>query len=314
VRRPRATLRQLAVFETVARHLSFTRAAEELHLTQPTVSVQMRELTSAAGLPLFEQIGKKVSLTAAGLELRRTVVDVFEAWARFESAVADLQGLKRGRLALAAVTTASYFVPRLLGPFSRRYPQVDIALEIANRDAVIERLAANRDDLYIMGAPPEHLDIEKIAVLDNPLVVLAARDHPLARARRIPLAQLAGERFVAREPGSGTRMAADRHFRAHGIERVIRMALGSNEAVKQAVAGGLGISVLSLHTLTAAELRGPLRILDVTGFPIRRRWYAVHRRGKQLSVVARTFLEYLRAEAMASMALPNVMTGHQKRN
>lgn len=291
------TARQLAVFDAVARHLSFTRASGELHLSQPTVSVQIRELARAVGMPLFEQIGRKVHLTAAGEALQRTVAAMLGEWDRFEMTVADMKGLKQGRLALAAVTTASYLLPRLLGPFSRRHPDIDIALEIAGRDAIVGRIAANRDDLYIMSVPPEHLDLERETVLDNPLVLIAPRDHALAGRRRIAPARFRGERFIARERGSGTRMTADAFFRGHGVERLIRLELGSNEAVKRAVAGGLGISVLSRHTLAPDPASEGLAVLDVAGFPIRRHWYAVYPRGKQLSVVARAFLDYLRAEA-----------------
>lgn len=293
------TLRQLKVFETVARHGSFTRAAEELFLSQPTVSMQVKQLAEAVGQPLFEQVGRKMYLTHIGEELHRTCQAMFETWNRFEMAAADMKGLKKGRLRLACVTTAKYFLPRLLGPFCERYPGIDVKLEVANREAVIERLARNEDDLYIMGSPPPQFDIASHPFLENPLVAIAPRHHPLAGKRRIPLAEFASERMLLRERGSGTRTATERYFREHGIELRSRMELGSNEAIKQAVAGGLGVTVMSQHTLSLEPMQGQLSVLNVEGFPIMLAWYAVYPGNKQLSVVAQTFFEYLKVEARA---------------
>jgi DNA-binding transcriptional LysR family regulator len=289
-----STLRQLEVFEAIARLGSFTRAAEELYLTQPTVSMQIKKLTVAVGLPLFEQVGKKVFLTDAGRELHKTCREIFKHFSHFEMAVADLKGLKQGTLRLAVVTTAKYFAPRLLGPFCQRYPGIQVSLKVSNRERVLERLADNQDDLYILGQPPEELDAVAEPFLDNPLVVLAPANHPLAGKSKIPIAHLAAEPFLLREPGSGTRMAAERLFAAHGLHMKVRMELGSNEAIKQAIVGGLGVSVLSRHTLALDAPLGQLAVLDVEGFPIVRHWYVAYPRGKQLSVVAHTFLDYLR--------------------
>jgi DNA-binding transcriptional LysR family regulator len=299
------TLRQLRVFETVARRGSFTRAAEELHLAQPTVSVQVKQLTDAVGLRLFEQVGKKIFLTDAGRQLYATCRQLFEVWSQFEMTLADLKGMKQGRLRLAVVTTAKYFVPRVLGPFLRRFPGIEVALEVANRDSVVERLAANDDDLYIMGVPPQGLDVEVHPFLDNPLVVLAPSDHPLAREQRIAFSRLLDEPLVVRERGSGTRTVVERYFADRGYDLRARMELGSNEAIKQAVAAGLGITIMSLHALTLEPMHGQLVILDVEGFPIQRSWFVVYPRGKQLSVVARTFFEYLKTEGsqLAASAL-----------
>jgi DNA-binding transcriptional LysR family regulator len=296
------TLRQLKVFETVARRASFSRAAEELHLAQPTVSVQVKQLTDAVGLPLFEQVGKKIFLTDAGRQLHATCRQLFEVWSQFEMTLADLKGMKQGRLRLAVVTTAKYFVPRLLGPFLKRYPGIDVALEVANRDNVVERLIANEDDLYIMGVPPQGLDVEVHAFLDNPLVVLAPASHPLANDKRVAFSRLLDEPLIVRERGSGTRTVVERFFTDHGLELRARMELGSNEAIKQAVAGGLGITVMSLHALTLEPMHDQLAILDVEGFPIKRSWHVVFPRGKQLSVVARTFFDYLRTEGAQLVA------------
>ena len=289
-----STLRQLEVFEAIARLGSFTRAAEELFLTQPTVSMQVKKLADDVGLPLFEQVGKKIYLTDAGRELHKTSREIFKHFAHFEMAVADMKGMKQGALRLAVVTTAKYFPPRLLGPFCQRYPGIQVSLKVSNRERVLERLADNQDDLYILGQPPEELDAVAEPFLDNPLVVLAPANHPLAGKKKIPLARLAEEPFLLREPGSGTRMAAERLFADHGLAIKVRMELGSNEAIKQAIVGGLGVSVLSRHTLALDAPMGQLTILDVAGFPIERQWYVAYPAGKQLSIVARTFLDYLK--------------------
>ena len=291
------TWNQLRIFEAVARHLSFTRAAEELHVVQPTVSAQIKLLTESVGMPLFEQIGRKVHLTAAGRELQRTARELFDTWNRFEITIADLQGMKRGTLRVAVVSTAKYFVPRMLGPFCRRYPEIDVALEIANRDQVVERLAANLDDLYIMGVPPEGMDVEKQPFLENPLLVIAPRDHPLARTRAVTLKQLAGERFILREQGSGTRLRAEAVFRSYRFRPKVTMQLGNNEAIKWAVASGLGVAVMSQHALIMDGLQDRLALLDVQGFPDEGSWYVVYPAGKKLSVIAKTFFDYLREEA-----------------
>lgn len=288
------SLRQLRTFEAVARLRSFSRAAEELHVTQPTVSKQIRLLHEEVGLPLLEQIGKKVFLTEAGERLYATCADWLETWGRFEQTIADLKGIKQGRLRIAAVTTTKYFMPRILGPFCAQFPGIDIALEVVNRDRLLERLMHNQDDLYIMGVPPEGLNIEQEPFLENPLVVLAPASHPLARRKGIPLADLAREPFIVRERGSGTRLTVERVFADWNVPLNIRMELGSNEAIKQAVVGGLGIALLSLSTLGTEWNHKELAVLDVEGFPIRRSWYVVRPRDKQVSVVAGAFLEFLR--------------------
>ena len=288
------TLRQLEVFEAIARLGSFTRAAEELHLTQPTVSMQIKKLTAAVGLPLFEQIGKKIYLTDAGRALQSFARDIFERFTRFEMVTADMKGLKQGALRLAVITTAKYFIPRLLGSFCRRYPGIDVSMKVSNRERIIERLLNNEDDLYILGQPPEEIDAIAEPFLLNPLIVLAPADHPLARQKNISLQRLAEEPFLLREPGSGTRKATEQLFAQHNLKIKMRMELGSNEAIKQAVVGGLGISVLSRHTLALDVSADQVAILDVVGFPIERHWYAAYPNGKQPSVVATAFLDYLK--------------------
>jgi DNA-binding transcriptional LysR family regulator len=207
---------------------------------------------------------------------------------------ADMKGLKKGYLRIAVVTTAKYFAPRLLGPFCQKYPGVEVSLKVTNRERVLERIADNLDDLYIMGQPPDGLEIHSEPFLSNPLVPLATRDHPLTGKRRIPLKRFLEEPFILREPGSGTRIALERLLNAHALKPRIRMELGSNEAIKQAVVGGLGVSVLSKHTLTLEGHMSELSVLDVEDFPILREWHVAYAKDKRLSVIAETFLDYLR--------------------
>ncbi|HEY9816283.1 MAG TPA: LysR substrate-binding domain-containing protein [Candidatus Obscuribacterales bacterium] len=299
-----ATLHQFKVFEATARHGSFTRAAEELFLTQPTVSMQVKQLTKAIGLPLFEQVGKRLYLTEAGKALFATCKDIFTNLDQLEMTVADLKGMKQGQLRLAVITTAKYFVPRLLGPFCRMYPGIDVSLTVTNHERVIDRLSNNQDDLYVMSQLPTNLDCEAESFLDNPLVVLAPTNHPLAGQRNIPIQRLNDEPFIMRESGSGTRRAVESLFDRENVSVKVRLELGSNEAIKQAIAGGLGLSVLSHHTLTPEGSHSDLTVLDVEGFPISRQWYVVHLGGKQLSVVAATFLQYLQEEAPKLSPIP----------
>ncbi|TAG78595.1 MAG: LysR family transcriptional regulator [Betaproteobacteria bacterium] len=307
----RVTPQQLRAFEATARLLSVTRAAESLHVTQPTVSVQLRELAEAVGEPLFETVGRRIQLTQAGEAMRQAVEEWGALWQRFESRLAEIHGLVRGRLRIAAVTTAEYFVPDLLGPFAAAHPGVAIELAVENRDRVIERLQRGTDDLAVMMLPPEDLPLERVPFLDNPLVVIAASSHPLAaQSKRIALSRLARERWLLRESGSGTRMAAEQFFAAHDFAPNIAMSLGSNEAIKHAVNAGLGIAVVS-RLAVANELasvsptRGAsgqpahagLVELRVTGFPIERQWSVVWRRDQPLSAAARRFVAYLRDAA-----------------
>ncbi len=292
-----ATLRQLKVFESVARNLSYTRAAEELYLTQPTVSIQIKQLTDIVGLPLLEQIGKRIYLTDSGRELLKVCREIFEGLSRFEMLVSEMKGVKAGKLRLAVITTAKYFVPRLLGLFCQRFPGIDVSLKVTNRERVLQRMADNQDDIYVLGTPPGDMDIEVEPFLENPLVVLAPGNHPLAAEKNISLQRLADEPFLIREPGSGIRLATEQFFAERGLKLKVRMELGSNEAIKQAVVGGLGIAVLSAHTLTLDHNSEELAILDVQDFPIRRHWYLAYPKDKQLSVVALAFLEFLHTES-----------------
>jgi DNA-binding transcriptional LysR family regulator len=290
------TLHQLQVFEVAARHGSYTRAAEELFLTQPTVSMQIKHLTKSIGVPLFEQVGKKLFLTQAGKELFTTCQDIFGNISEFEMSVADMKGLKQGFLKVTVVTTAKYVIPRLLGPFCKRYPGVEISLKVTNHSGILERLAENKDDLYILSNVPDEPDVKSYPFLANPLVVLASHDHPLANEKNIPIQKLADLPFITRESGSGTRGYVQRLFDEHKITPNVKIELASNEAIKQAIAGGLGISILSRHTIALEGASGRIAVLDAEHFPIPCHWYVIHLAGKQLSVVAQAFLEYLQTE------------------
>jgi DNA-binding transcriptional LysR family regulator len=288
-----ATLRQLQVFEAIVRHGNFTRASEELFLSQPTVSMQVKKLADAMGLPLFESVGRGVKPTQAALELYEACRTIFEALANLEMKIADIKGIKRGRLRLCVVTTAKYIAPELLGEFTQMHQGIEVSLKVTNRDRVIDRMQVNEDDLYIMGqAPTDELQVDAYAFAPNPLVMMAPRNHPLVGKKRIPLSVIAEEPLILREPGSGIRDMTLRLFSKAGLRPKVRMELGSNEAIKHAIVGGLGLSILSLHTLTLEGSDGPVAVLDVEGFPIQRQWFMVHPKGKELSLVARAFLEY----------------------
>lgn len=291
----RASLVQLRSFEAVVRLGGVGRAARALHLAQPTVSTQLKELAAALGLVLFDVQGRGLVPTAVGMRLAEAVRAMGAAWQGFEEDAAALQGLRRGRLRIAAVTTTEYFLPDLLGPFARKYPGIEIELAVENRDAVVVRLERGDDELAAMMLPPAHLPLARWPFLENPLVVIAPVDHPLARRRRLKLAELTGEPLIAREAGSGTRAAAEQAFVEQGCTWRQRMALGSNEAVKHAVRAGLGLAVLSRHTLAPDPANDGLAVLPVAGFPLRRQWQLVWRQDRALSLPARTLLDDLRA-------------------
>ncbi len=290
--RSHTTFRQLEIFEAIARLGSFTRASEELYLTQPTVSMQMKKLSESVGAPLIEQVGKKIHLTPDGQHLAQVTREIFAILDHFTMSVAERRGLKQGKLSLMAITTASYFAPRLLGEFAKLYPGIDVSLRVTNKEQVLASIADKQDDLYFLGAPPVEIDVVAMPIMDNPIVVLAAPDHPLAQQQNIPLERIAQEPWLMREKGSGTRNAIERRFAEKGIALNTRLELGSNEAIKQAILAGLGISALSRHTLTLNQ-PGQFAVLDVEDFPILRHWYAVYPAGRRLSVVARAFLDYL---------------------
>ncbi|MCB1722447.1 MAG: LysR family transcriptional regulator [Chromatiaceae bacterium] len=300
------TLRQLEVFQAVARNLSYTRAAEALHLSQPAVSMQIRQLEEAAGLPLFEKLGKQIHLTEAGHEFHRCAQAVGRQLQELEEVVEALKGVQMGHLRISVATTANYFATRLLAAFARRYPGTTFSLDITNRKTLLDQLAANETDLVIMGKPPDELDLDATAFMDNPLVIIAPPSHPLASAQAIPLRRLQGESFVAREQQSGTRIAMERFFSERGIKLKTGMEMTSNSAIKHAVEAGLGLGIVSVHTLELELEAGRLVILDVEDFPIQRHWYLVKCLGKRLSPVAQAFFDFLMGDDAAHLIQPIV--------
>lgn len=294
-----ATFRQLEVFREVAERLSVTDAARVLHLAQPTVSTQLTRLAQALDAQLFEQIGKKLYLTDVGEELLTTSRELFEVLDRLEMRLAQRAGLSVGRLRLGVVTTAKYLVPGLLGPFCKSHPQVEVEFQVGNRAEIRRRLQDNLDDLYVFSHPPRELDIELTLLTENPLVVIAPSEHPLARRKRVRWDELAGERWLMREQGSGTRHAIERHCEAQGLRLDNPITIASNEAIKESVAAGLGVAILSRLALTHMA-PGNLVELPVEGFPIANSWYLVVPRGKQLSPIAEAFKHYLLGELGAT--------------
>ena len=291
------SFRQLRLFKALAETGSVTAAARIMHVTQPTASMQLKELSNAVGMPLFEFVGKKIYLTEAGKALALSAQSISQEWESFEQAIAAMNGLKTGVLRIAVVSTAKYFIPGLVGSFCKDYPNVDIALEVLNRDAVVARLENNMDDMAIMTQPPENLEIEDEVFLDNPLVCIAPKNHPL-KNKKIGVKELANEYFVMREVGSGTRMSCDLFFKDKKFSPKIRLTLGSNEAIKQSVSSGLGLSIVSIHSLTEYDLRETVCILKVKDFPIKSQWHIVTAKGKRLSPIAKIFHDQLLSKAI----------------
>ncbi len=292
------TLQQLRLFEAVARHRSYTRAAEELCLTQPAVHIQVRRLEEIVGLPLIERAGKKLLLTRAGEEVYETTLAVMMQLKALTGTIGDMKGKVAGPLKMAVVTSAKFFMPHFLGLFIQEYPEVAPQLTVANRARVLERLSENLDDFVVMGQIPNDLDLAVRPFMDNPLVVVANPKHPLAYKKAIPVRQIVEERFLLREVGSGTRSSAAQLFAEHGFIVEPYMELGSSEAIKQAIMADLGVSVLSLSSLELELDAGRLVILDVAGFPLHRMWYAVHLQGKRLGLTASVFLDFLVKEGV----------------
>lgn len=288
-----ATFRQLSIFEAAARHLNFSNAAKELHLTQPAISMQIKQIEGHAGVALFEKIGKRRFLTQAGEAVYKHALAVLSQVKDCENSLAALRGVMGGHLDLAVVSTAKYFAPRLLSAFSSSYSGVTIRLSVNNREQVIQQLLENRVDLAIMGRPPQGMDALASAFARNPHGIIAPPGHPLANKRRIPMKRLSAEAFLIRESGSGTRTSMEHVFAQHGVRPVRSMELASNETIKQAVMAGMGLSYLSLHTVGLELETGKLVRLDVAGTPVVREWYVIQRAGKQLSPLADRFRRFL---------------------
>lgn len=288
-----ATLHQLKIFHALSQHMSITRTAEALHLTPPAVSIQVKQLAESAGEPLIDQVGKQIFLTDAGKAVAEASKDIFERIDSLQDELAGIQSLEQGSLSVSIITTAKYFVPRLLGTFASQYPDIEVALFVGNRQSVLDRLNENKDDFYVLGRPPDNLKVEAIPFAPNPLVAIAPPNHPLANSKNISAKRISEEPFIVRESGSGVRMSTLQYFRERNLSINIRMELGSNEAVKQIVMGNLGISFLAESTLTKELELGELIKLDVEGLPIERHWFMVHQSKKLLSPLANAFKEYL---------------------
>ncbi|MBR9884229.1 MAG: LysR family transcriptional regulator [Oceanospirillales bacterium] len=299
------TIRQLEILLAVYRNGSITKASKQLHLTQPTVSGQLKKLADDVGVPLYEQIGRRLMFTEAGLELIKGAREVMDSFDRLEMKLADLQGLKAGTLKMAVVTTSKYLIPHFLGEFVKAYPAIDIVLKVANRQQIIEQLETAEYDFYVFSHPPSNFELDVIPLAANPLVPIAAESHPLARQRKIPFEQFAREPFLIREMGSGTRHAIEQHLKNAGLDLNVRMTIESNEAIKHCVMSELGVSILSRHTLALGGSEG-LKELDVEHLPIRSQWYLARLAGKEMSVIASTFLDYVQAQKdrLSTLLLP----------
>lgn len=297
------TLQQLRLFEAVARLGSYTRAANELFITQPAVSIQIKRLEDQTGLPLFEHVGKKTFPTAAGKTMYDASLDILNRVEDLKNSIEELKGTVKGSLQMSVVTTSKYFIPNLLGAFLQQYPDVEPKLKFTNRASVIERLMNNEDDFVVMGQAPEDDKLESYPFLNNIIGIVAPPGHPLANKKNITIEELAKQRFLIREIGSGTRYVFDQLLEQHGVKIEPYMELGSSEAIKHAVMAGLGIAVLSLHSVQLERDVNKLTVLNVEGFPLKRRWYAVHLKGRKLSLVARTFLDYILVESPRIMGV-----------
>lgn len=291
------TIRQFQIFEAVAQYLSYTRAAELLYLSQPAVSMQIKQLESEVEMPLFERMGKKLFLTEAGEELLIYARNISHQLAELDDVFNEMRGSKKGRLTIAVATTANYFALKLLGEFYRRFSGTNISLDVTNRERLLNHLNDNTADMVIMGQPPEGMDVEATPFLDNPLVVIAPKGHRLADEKQIPLSVLQQETFIMREHGSGTRIAMERFFEESGYSISSVMEMSSNEAINQAVEAGLGLGIVSQHTLELELALGRLDILDVESFPIMRHWYLVHRQGKRLTALMEAFKQLVIEDA-----------------
>ncbi len=291
------TLRQLQCFSAVARNLSYTKAAEELHLTQPAVSMQIRQLELQAGLALTEQFGKQVHLTEAGREVYRYARSILQQVDEMDDVLDKLKGFAGGRLKIAAISSANYFAPKLLGTFHQRYPDVSVSMDVTNQKAVLRQVIDNEVDMAIMGQPPKDSHVEAITFMENPLVIVAPPEHRLAARKRIALKELEEEVFLAREPGSGTRGAMERFFRQEKLKLTTGMEMGSLSSIKQGVQAGLGLALLPRDAVRVELMLERLVELKIKGLPIQRYWYVVLHKGKRLSLAAEEFKLLLINEA-----------------
>ena len=281
------------LLEAVARNSSFTRASEELHLTQPAVSTQIKRLEEEVGMPLFEHLGKKIFLTAAGREMYAFSRTIAQQFTDIRTVLEEMKGIQRGNLNIAVTSTAKYFAPYLLAAFCKKHTGITVNLNITNRETILQELTDNIPDMAIMGSPPKGTPLVANSFLSNPLVVIAPPDHPLVGSSRILLHKLLEESFIVRERGSGTRNAIEFFLEQHGQRMTATMEMSRNEAIKHAVMAGLGLGIVSMHTLEMEFKLGRLAVLNVEGFPILKDWYVVHREGKRFSAAAEAFNEFV---------------------
>ncbi|MDX8398234.1 MAG: LysR family transcriptional regulator [Mariprofundaceae bacterium] len=299
------TLKQLRIFESVASHKSYTLAAKALFLTQPAVSMQIKQLEDRAGLELFERLGKQIRLTVAGHELLHYAENIRQQLEEAELVLQELKGLKRGKLHLTMASTANYFAPQLIASFKHKFPSVEISLDVSNRSGLVHAVEHNLTDMAIMGKPPKGHHLLGIPFMNNPLVVIAPPSHPFAKRHNIPLNELANEPFIVREPDSGTRMAAERFFAQHNLELIPGMEMNRSEAIKQAVMAELGLGIVSLHTIEMELALKRLVVLEVEHFPIMRQWFIVYREGKRFAAIPEAFKEFAIDQAESLLPLPN---------
>ena len=288
-----ATVRQLQIFSVAASHLSFARAAEKLHLTHAAISLQIKQLEDVCGTQLFDRIGKKVFLTEAGDILLDHARQILQSLKDADESLMALKGLKGGRVAIAVTSTAEYFAPGLLAEFRKAQADVRVRLLVDNREEVSRMLISNEVDLAIMGRPPADMEAEATTFAPHPFVIVAGADHPLVGRTALTLDDIAQETMIVREAGSGTRLAMEGFFREHSIEPNIDMEMGSNEAIKQAVVAGLGISFISQHTLGLELSAGRLVVLPVEGMPVMRRWFLVRHKSKRLTPALGAFWDFV---------------------
>lgn len=295
----RYTLRQLDTFLEVARAGSVSQTAERMHVTQPAVSMQLRQLEEALGVALVETVGRRIRLTAAGQDVERCAAAAISQLKELDDLVSAHRGLKKGRVDLAMVSTVKYFMPMLLVNFRKKFPDIEIVLQIHNREGIMHLLARNEVDLIIMGRVPSTIECSATAFATNPLGIVCAPDHPLSRRRSAAMSLLNGQEFVVREKGSGTRHAMEHVFAEHAIFPKIVMEMPSNETIKQAVMAGMGLSFLSLRTVRHELASGHLALVDIDGLPIIRQWYVTHLNAKRLSPAATVLKNYLIEEGGA---------------
>lgn len=287
------TLRQLQVFASVARHLSHSRAARELYLSQPAVSMQIKQLEQNIGLPLLEQVGKQLHLTEAGREMLHYSLSITQQITEMNQVFSAMKGLEHGELNIAVVSSANYFMPQRLAQFIQAHPKIQVSLSVANRDSVLKQLTENTADFAIMGQPPSGTEMRAESFMENPLVVIAAPSHPLVAAQQIQPTQLVNETFLLREHGSGTRGVVERFFASHQLPLPRNMEMDTNEAIKQSVQAGIGIGIISRHGIELELETQRLVVLEVEDFPIVRHWYIVHRKDKRPSLAAVEFERFL---------------------